>query len=240
MKYAIVTGGTKGIGREICKELLSRNYFVITNYCNDLVSAQFAEKEFLLISEKFRILRADQSKDNEIESFIKFIKLNTNKIDCIICNSGITLKKDFENISNAEWENVFKVNVHSNYYIIRDLNSLIQENAKIVFIGSVLGVLPHATSLVYGVTKSALHALSINLVKEFSARKVTVNVLAPGFVETDWQKSKAENIRSNIYDKTACGRFASVQEISKACMAIISNDFINGSIINVDGGYNFK
>ena len=132
------------------------------------------------------------------------------------------------------------VNVHSHYYLIRDLNSIIQNKAKIVFIGSLLGEIPHASSLPYGVTKAAVHSLARNLVKEFSEREVTVNIVAPGFVETEWQKGKLQEIRSNIYNKTAIKRFATVKEISMACMMIIENDFINGATISVDGGYNFR
>ena len=240
MKYAIVTGGTKGIGKQICIDLLHKGYFVITNYAREDQSAEVARIDFSNCSGEFEIIKIDQSKDSDIESFVGFIKNKTKEIHCIICNAGSTSKKSFDSLANSEWEDIFKVNVHSHYYLIRDLNSIIQNKAKIVFIGSLLGEVPHATSLVYGVTKAAVHALARNLVKEFSEREVTVNIIAPGFVETEWQKDKPSAIRNNIYNKTALKRFATVEEVSMACMMLVDNDFINGATISVDGGYNYR
>jgi 3-oxoacyl-[acyl-carrier protein] reductase len=239
MKYALVTGGTKGIGRQICIDLLNKGYFVITNYAHDDKSAQNARDDFSNYSNEYDVIKFDQSKDCDIESFIHFIRNKTKEIHCIICNTGSTSRKNFESLTNFDWENVFKVNIHSHFYLIRDLNLIIQNKAKIVFIGSLLGEVPHATSLVYGVTKAAMHALARNLVKEYSEREVTVNIIAPGFVETEWQKDKPSAIRNNIYNKTALKRFATVEEVSMACMMLVDNDFINGAIISVDGGYNY-
>ena len=240
MKYAVVTGGTKGIGRQICIDLLSKGYFVITNYAHDDKIAQNARDNFSYYSSEYEVIKFDQSKDNDIESFVQFIRNKTKEIHCIICNTGSTSRKSFSTIENFEWEYVFNVNVHSHFYLIRDLNSIIQKNAKIVFIGSLLGEVPHATSLVYGVTKAAVHALARNLVKEFSEREVTINIIAPGFVETEWQKDKSSVIRNNIYNKTALKRFATVEEVTMACMMLVDNDFINGATIYVDGGYNYR
>jgi 3-oxoacyl-[acyl-carrier protein] reductase len=240
MKYAVVTGGTKGIGKQICIDLLVKGYFVITNFASDVINAETVKKEFLNYSPHFEILRIDQSNDTDIVTFIRYIRNKTTEIHCIVCNTGSTLRKNFEAVENKEWETVFKVNVHSHFYMIRDLNPLIQNKAKIIFIGSVLGEVPHATSIAYGVTKAAINALAKNLVKDFADREVTVNTISPGFVETDWQKDKPIEIRNNICGKTALKRFANVGEISKTCMMILENDFINGATIAVDGGYNYK
>jgi 3-oxoacyl-[acyl-carrier protein] reductase len=116
----------------------------------------------------------------------------------------------------------------------------ISNNSRIIFIGSIMGIFSHATSLPYGVAKSAVHGLARNLVKEFEGSGTTVNVVAPGFTETDWQKTKSQQIRENIYKKSAIKRFADVREISSAVMFCIDNPYINGSILEVSGGYCFK
>ena len=240
MQYAVVTGGTRGIGSQICKDLLKKGYYVITNYASNYECAQIAEKEFSEYSNDFSIVKADQSDEKELFLFIEFIKNKTNTIHCIVCNTGLTTRKTLTDVSIDEWEMMFQVNVHSHVYLIKYLNDLIQERSRIIFIGSLLGIYPHSTSLGYAVTKAAVHALSINLVKEFADRKVTVNTVAPGFVETEWQKNKQLEIRENIYNKTALKRFASVEEVSMVCMMIIDNDFINGEILKIDGGYSYK
>ncbi|MFH6958388.1 SDR family NAD(P)-dependent oxidoreductase [Flavobacterium aquidurense] len=240
MKYAIVTGGTRGIGSQICIDLLQKGYFVITNYSSHEEYAKIAENEFSKYSSNFSITKADQSSEKELKSFIEFIKMKTNVIHCIVCNTGLTIRKTLVDISSNEWEKMFQVNVHSHVYLIKYLDDLIQDNSKIIFIGSLLAIHPHSTSLGYAVTKAAIHALALNLVKDFADRKVTVNTIAPGFVETDWQKNKPLEIRQNINNKTALKRFATIQEISMVCMMIVDNDFINGATLQVDGGYNYK
>ncbi|MDR0866642.1 MAG: SDR family oxidoreductase [Candidatus Symbiothrix sp.] len=240
MKYAIVTGGTKGIGKQIVCDLLKRGYFVFTNYAHDEIAAQTSFLEFQKISPNIKIEKADQADLKVFSQFIETIKRNTGSLDCLVLNTGITLKKDLKDISNAEWEKVMQVNVNSHFYLIRDLAPMISENGRIIFIGSLLGDLPHATSLIYGVTKSAIHAMAKNLVKYFAGKKITVNTIAPGFVETDWQKDKPIEIRNNILRNTAIKRFATVEEVSNTCLFLIDNEYINGSVIEVNGGYSYK
>ena len=133
-----------------------------------------------------------------------------------------------------------QVAVNSHFYLIRDCHEMIEPDSRIIFIGSMMGVLPHGTSLPYGVSKAAVHALAKNLVKEFEGTGTTVNAIAPGFVETEWQKNKPQHIRENIYGKTAIKRFATVNEIANAVAFCLDNQFVNGSVIEVSGGYCFK
>lgn len=133
-----------------------------------------------------------------------------------------------------------QVNLNSSLYLIRDLYDVIPNDSRIVFIGSLMGVHPHGTSLAYGVSKAAVHALALNLVKCFEATNTTVNAIAPGFVETEWQASKPEEIRRSIYAKSAVKRFAEPREVADAVRFCINNAFVNGSILELSGGYSFK
>ena len=161
-------------------------------------------------------------------------------VDCIICNAGTTERSRLIDTTDEAWERVMQVNVNSNMSLIRDLYEIIAPNARIVFMGSMMGVLPHSVSLAYGVSKAAEIALAKNLVKEFAGTGTTVNVIAPGFVNTDWQKTKSDKIRQNICNKTALGRFADPDEIAEAVRFCVKNAFINGSIIEIHGGYNYQ
>lgn len=238
---AIVTGGTKGIGRQIIKDLLARDYYVLTNYARDVSAAQDAAQEFSTISNNFEIIKADQADDEQFGQFIDYCKEESRDgINCVVCNTGITARKSMMEISNSDWEQIMHVNLTSHFYLMRDLHKQIQHNSRIIFIGSLLGISPHAVSLPYGVSKSALHTLAKNLIKEFEDTGTTVNVIAPGYVETEFQKDKPIEIRQNILKKTAIKRFADVKEISAAVMFCIDNSYVNGSIIEVNGGYCFK
>ncbi len=246
MRIAIVTGGTKGIGFAITKMLLQKGCHVIATYAYDIISAKSAMIEFKKISKNIDIVQCDQAKSEEVNYFTSFIKQKYNHVDYLVCNAGTTLRKCFEEYTNEEWENVMQVNVNSNVYLIRDLYSLLPPIANdnihsaIILIGSMMGVYPHGTSLAYGVTKSAVHALATNLVKYFDGKNVTVNAIAPGFVETEWQKEKPQEIRNNICNKTALRRFATVEEIADAVKFCINNPYVNGSVIEISGGYSYK
>ena len=231
MKYAIVTGGTSGIGLGVAKMLLSKGYYVFATY----VGLEFAEQ-----IDNFEAIKTDQTSRPDVYRFIEYVKSKTNHIDCIVCNAGMSIRKSFTETTDEDWDKQMEVAVNSHYIIVRELFPLIPADSRIIFTGSQMAVHPHATVLSYGVTKSAVCALAKNLVKEFEGAGTTVNAIIPGFVETPWQKEKPEEIKQNIYKKTAIHRFASIDEVVDAYRFCIDNSFVNGSMIEVNGGYCYK
>lgn len=238
MKNAIVTGGTKGIGLAIAKMLLHENYAVTVTYAHDSSAVAVCEDELRKISDSFDIIQADQSDKLSMNSFVEKMRQKSH-IDCIILNAGTTFRAGLQT-SDEDWERVMQVNVNSSMYLIRDVYDIIPPNSRIVFISSMMGILPHSVSISYGVSKAAEIALAKNLVKEFAETGTTINVITPGFVDTDWQKSKPQEIRDSICAKTALGRFALPEEIAEAARFCVKNEFVNGSVIEIHGGYNYK
>ena len=239
MKNAIVTGATRGIGLATAEMLLQEGYHVTVTYASNEDSAQSCKERLSAVSDAFEILRVDQTSKQEMHGFAMKMR-EKGHIDCIVCNAGMTSRKGLQEIDEEEWERVMQMNVNSNVYLIRDLFDCIPHGSRIVFTGSLMGILPHSVSLSYGVTKAAVLALAKNLVKFFEDTGTTVNAIAPGFVETEWQKNKPQEIRNNIYNKTAVKRFADPKEIADAVRFCINNAFVNGSVIEVSGGYCFK
>lgn len=231
MKNAIVTGGTSGIGIGVAKMLLSKGYKVYATY----VGLDFMEQ-----MDNFEAVKIDQTRRDEVYQFISYVRSKADHIDCIVCNAGMSIRKSFTETTDADWDKQMEVAVNSHYILIRELFSLIPDGSRIIFTGSQMAVHPHATVLSYGVTKPAVCALAKNLVKEFEGTGTTVNAIIPGFVATPWQKEKPEEIKQNIYKKTAIHRFASVDEVVDAYRFCIDNPFVNGSMIEVNGGYCFK
>lgn len=239
MKNAIVTGATRGIGLAVAEVLLKEGYHVTLTYAYDEDSVQPCRERLSSVGDAFEILWVDQTNKQEMHDFALKMR-EKGHIDCIVCNAGMTLRSSLQEIDEEGWERVMQMNVNSNVYLIRDLFNFIPHGSRIVFTGSLMGVLPHSVSLSYGVTKAAVLALAKNLVKFFEGTNTTVNAIAPGFVETDWQKDKPQEIRNNIYNKTAIKRFAEPEEIADAVRFCINNAFVNGSVIEVSGGYCFK
>lgn len=239
MKNAIVTGATRGIGLAVAEVLLKEGYHVTLTYAYDEDSVQPCRERLSSVGDAFEILWVDQTNKQEMHDFALKMR-EKGHIDCIVCNAGMTLRSSLQEIDEEGWERVMQMNVNSNVYLIRDLFDVIPHESRIVFTGSLMGILPHSVSLSYGVTKAAVLALAKNLVKFFEGTNTTVNAVAPGFVETDWQKNKPQEIRNNIYNKTAIKRFAEPEEIADAVRFCINNGFVNGSVIEVSGGYCFK
>jgi len=238
MKNAIITGGTKGIGLGIAKALLREGYFVYLTYASDQAAARQAEAELSAISSSFSICCVNQADADAVHSFAK--SLAEIPIHCIVCNAGTTIRKATQDLTDEDWNRMMQVNVNSHFFLIRDLWQQIQPTSRLIFIGSMMAIQPHATSLPYAVTKAALHAMAKNLVKDFGGTGTTVNVIAPGFVETDWQKNKPQEIRERICAKTAIHRFATIEEIADTALFLIHNPFVNGAVIEVSGGYCYK
>lgn len=231
MKRAIVTGGTSGIGLGVAKMLVSKGYYVYVTY----VGLDFTEK-----IENLEAVKVDQTNRVELYKFISYVKSQTDHIDCIVCNAGMSIRKSLTETTDTDWDMQMEVAVNSHYILIRELYNTIPKGSRILFTGSQMGLMPHAMVLSYGVTKAAVHALARNLVKEFEGTGTTVNAIVPGFVETPWQKEKPEQIKQNIYNKTAIHRFATVDEVVDVYRFCVDNSFVNGSLIEVNGGYSYK
>lgn len=231
MKYAVVTGGTSGIGLGVAKMLHAKGYYVFATY----VGPKPAEN-----MDNYEAIHADQTSRKDVYDFIAYVKSKTKNLDCLVCNAGITIRKSFTETEDSDWDKMIEVAVNSHYIMVREFYPIIPHGSRILFTGSQMGLMPHAMVLAYGVTKAAIHALTKNLVKEFEGTETTVNAIVPGFVETPWQKEKPEEIKQNIYKKTAIHRFATINEIVDAYRFCIENSFVNGSLIEVNGGYSYK
>ncbi|NCB85690.1 MAG: SDR family oxidoreductase [Bacteroidia bacterium] len=240
-KFALITGGTKGIGKAVAQILAKAGYNLILTYGNDVEAAQFVQAEF---TERFNteifILQADITSEKSIQVIFDFLKSKDIRLFSLIFNAGITSRTRFEDIKQEEWERVFYANVHFPVFLLQKILSRIEIGGNVLFTGSLMGVYPHSVSLSYGVTKSAVHALVQNFVKFMAPYKIRVNAIAPGFVDTDWQKTKPAEIRRNIENKIALERFCDPDELAEIYKLIVENNYLNGEIITVSGGYSYK
>jgi 3-oxoacyl-[acyl-carrier protein] reductase len=230
-RIAIVTGGTSDIGVGIIKELLNRGYTVISTYYSTSPE---------LVDDKLVWKNVNLSSKTSLNEFICFIRSSYKSIGIFIHNASRIYRKDFLDMSDDDISEVFETNVLSCYKIIRDLYDMFEEGSKVIVTGSHMGTVPHSVSPIYGMSKASLHALVKNMVKALEPKNITINAVVPGFVETRLQKDKPIEIRNNIYNKTAIHRFANISEIVKGFIFCLDNDFVNGSLIEINGGYNYK
>jgi 3-oxoacyl-[acyl-carrier protein] reductase len=241
MMYSIVTGGTKGIGKEICRKLLIQGYSVIAVYNNDDTTALLTKKEFEAeFPDLFFLIKCDLSDTENISYLLSEVNLITQSVDILILNAGKTIRKGIVDITIEEWESVMKVNVTTPVFLIQRFLPLLGMGSNIILTGSSMSVFPHSVSLSYGISKSAVHALVKNLVKFLVPFGIRINCVAPGFADTEWQKDKAVEIRENIMKKISLKRFAKPEEVASVYLFIIDNQYLNGEIITIDGGYCYE
>ena len=240
-KWVLITGGTKGIGRAVANCLAKAGYQLILTYASDTKAAE-ATCTTLRQAHGVRVelLRADITDPRAVDEINAFLRGAERRLDALVLNAGITCRDPFEQIQPADWLRVFQANVHFPVFLLQRIVDLLNEKGSVVFTGSLMGIEPHSVSLAYGVTKSAVHALVKNLVKFMAPYGLRVNAVAPGFVDTEWQKTKPKEIRQNIERKVALGRFCDPDELAEVYKMLIENSSFNGGIVVVDGGYAYK
>ena len=240
-KWVLITGGTKGIGKSVAFCLAKSGYNLVLTYGSDEKTARItAEKIRNEANIEVTIVQSDISDKLSIDKIADFLIVQSLKLDAVIFNAGLTYRKSFEEMELIEWERMFFANVHFPVFLLKKIINRINCGGSVIFTGSLMGIEPHATSLSYGVTKSAVHALTTNLVKFLSPYRIRVNAVAPGFVDTEWQKDKPQEIRQNIEQKLALGRFCDPDELAGVYKMLVENSYFDGEVIKVSGGYSYK
>lgn len=240
-KYVLITGGTKGIGKAIAHRLAGAGYQLVLTYASDTTAAVEVCNE---LNQQFgidtKVIQADIACRSSIDTIDGYLQQHQITPDAVVFNAGLTCRDPFETLSMEEWERVFFANVHFPVFLLQRIVKRMNTGGSVVFTGSAMGIHPHSVSLAYGVTKSAVHALVQNLVKFLVPYEIRVNGIAPGFVDTEWQKTKPAEIRRNIENKVSLGRFCEPEELADVYLMLIENTYFNGEVMVVDGGYSYK
>lgn len=242
MKYALVTGSTKGIGKAVGLELLHCGCHMIFHYGKDEKAAVCfcSELDALGYAGQYEMIQADLSQGEGIERLCTQLPEQFPQLDYLVLNAASTKRGSLTQLTLEDWDYVLRLNLTVPLFLTQRLAPCIREGGCVLFMGAVMGQYPHALSLPYGASKAAVHYLTRALVKEFADRKVRVNCVAPGFVETPWQEDKPPEIRRSIEGKIALHRFAKPDEVASLVREALENPYINGSILNIDGGYCYQ
>jgi 3-oxoacyl-[acyl-carrier protein] reductase len=242
MKYALVTGGSRGIGRAICLKLSAMGYPVVINYNSN----ETAAKETKLLVEqtggKADLLPFDvadaASVDAALESWTE--KHPEDYIAVLVNNAGIRQDNMMVFMNNEQWNNVIDTNLHGFFYITRRLlkNMLTKRCGRIITVSSLSGLkgMPGQTN--YSAAKAAIIGATKSLAQEVGARKVTVNVVAPGFIPTDMTKDIPEEYIEQMKKLIPLGRFGTPEEVAATVGFLASEEagYITGEVISVNGG----
>lgn len=238
-KYALVTGGSRGIGKAACLELARMGYNVLINYLNNVEAAMETAREVNAIGQIAECLRFDISKEEQVDEVLsEWVKRNPdNIIEILVNNAGLRRDNLFIWIDKKEWKAVFETNVDGFYHVSRRVlrTMLKQRYGRIVNVVSMAGVVGPQGQTHYAASKAALIAATKSLSKEIGKRNVTVNSVAPGFIRTEMiadidEESRAKDIPVK--------RFGEPEEVASLIGFLCSDKagFITGETINIDGG----
>lgn len=236
-KVALVTGGSRGIGRAIVEDLARSGATVVFTYVSNVEKAKELETELATIS-TVKGFQSDLSDIARINELVATIKDEFGKIDIVVNNAGIFANQPFEKVTESEFDQLFNTNVKGPFFLTQQLLPLIKNQGRIINLSS--GSTRHHVPLtsVYAATKAALEQLTRLWSKELAPRSITVNSILPGYTATDWVAYVPEEQKDWMANQAALGRLGLAQDISKAVLFLASDlgAWVTGQNIGVDGG----
>ena len=235
-KKALITGASGGIGKEIANILIKHNAQVCISGRN--LDELNALKE--LLGEKCHVVTCDLSKKDEIIELIKKTDEILGHIDILINNAGITKDNIFLRMSESEWEDVLNVNLNSTFSILKLITKgmIKRRYGRIINISSVVGVTGGAGQVNYSASKAGLIGLTKSLSQEVATRNITVNCIAPGFIETPMTKQLDDKRKDAILNSIPMNRIGTPEDLSSAIIFLASQEssYITGQTIHINGG----
>lgn len=239
-KVVLVTGGSKGIGEEIVKNLAMEGYIVVLNYNSSESRAMQIKKELLELGKQIDIFKADISKREDVKKLIQFCNSKYNKIDVLINNAGISEVKVFQDITDEDWNLMIQTNLTSSFYTIQEaLSSMIdRKEGCIINISSIWGVIGAACEVHYSVSKAGLDAMTKSLAKELGPSNIRINSIAPGIINTDMNKHLNEDELKEIINEIPLGKVGKKADVARCVKWLIEDEYTTGQIISINGGWN--
>lgn len=234
-RIALVTGGTRGIGEAICKKLDEKGYTVIANYGgNDQKAAEFTERTGI------RAVKFDVSNFEETNREIKNIEEEYGSVDVLVNNAGITRDGTMHKMDFEQWDAVIQTNLASCFNTCRAvIDGMRARNfGRIINVGSVNGQAGQYGQVNYAAAKSGIHGFTKALALEGAGKGITVNAIAPGYVDTDMVRAVPPEVLEKIIKTIPVGRLGKPEDIANSVAFLVDDEsgFITGSTLSINGG----
>jgi 3-oxoacyl-[acyl-carrier protein] reductase len=241
-KIALVTGASRGIGKEIALSLAKEGYDIAFSYNSNKEMAEKVKSEIEELGSKAIAIKADVSSKEDVDNMIKHIADELGTVDILVNNAGITKDNLLIRMSEEDWDDVITVNLKSAFLTTKAVaRSMMKKRyGKIINLSSVVGIMGNAGQANYSASKAGLIGLTKSTAKELAGRGIRVNAVAPGFVSTDMTNALSEEVKESMLNAIPLGYFASTKEISDLVVFLASekSDYITGQVIEIDGGMN--
>ena len=239
-KVALVTGASRGIGRAVAKELADKGAFVIVNYNGSKEAAEKVAGEIRESGGSAVTFQCDVAEYAACRQMIETVLETYGRIDILVNNAGITRDNLLMKMSEEEFDAVLDTNLKGTFHTMRLVSRamLKQRGGRIINMTSVVGVAGNAGQANYAASKAGVIGMTKTAAKELAARGVTVNAVAPGFIETDMTEALKDSVREQAVSKIPAGKMGKPEDVAKLTGFLSSDEagYITGQVIHVDGG----
>ncbi len=236
----VVTGGSRGIGRAVCEAFAGAGAFVVFNYRSAGAEADITCDRVAARGGTARGIQADLADESEVAGFFKQIVDETGRIDVLVNNAGITRDGLVVRMSDAQWHEVLDVNLTGTFYCIKYAAKTMmrQRYGRIVNLSSVVGVAGNPGQANYVASKAGIIGLTKSVAQELASRGITVNAVAPGYIDTDMTSALPEKAKQALLDAIPMGSIGSPEDVAAAVVFLASDPakYITGQVIHVNGG----
>ena len=240
-KVALITGASRGIGKSIAVELAKSNTNIILNYNRDEEEANEAAAEIKKYGAECIAMKADISKFDECAAMMEAVKKKFGALDILVNNAGALSDKTLKNMTKEQWDFVLGINLDGTFNVTKNALPLIRDNGRVINISSIVGISGNFGQTNYAASKAGIIGFTKSLARELGKRRITVNAVAPGFIDTQMTKSVAFFRRKIIMAMIPLGRAGATEDVANL-VAFLASDkagYITGEVICVDGGFSF-
>ena len=238
-QIAIVTGASRGIGREIAKTLTRAGIQVVANYNKSEQKAKELKEKLKNENMDIDIFKADVSKREEAKALVNYTLNKYGRIDILINNAGISEYKIFTDETDEDWNNVINTNLYSAFVMAQEVipNMIHNKSGCIINISSIWGMVGASLEVLYSISKAGMDGLTKGLAKELGPSNIRVNSIAPGAIDTDMNADLSTEELKQLEKDTPLGKIGKPEDIAKCVKWLIEDTFTTGQIISINGGW---
>ncbi len=235
-KTVLITGGSGAIGRALCLHFAKANANIVINYIGCEPAQLIKEVEDLGV--KCIAYNANVANFDEVQQMIKYIKKELQTIDIVINNAGITRDNLLIGMKESEFDDVIDINLKGTFNVMRHVSKVMlkQKSGTIINIASVVGLLGNIGQVNYSASKAGVIGMTKSTARELASRSITVNAIAPGFIETPMTDKLTDEIKEKVKSNIPLGTFGNADDVARVALFLAENKYITGQVISVDGG----